>query len=130
MRTVGVVVLLALLATPAGAQSRHVLGYAGALGEWELTATVTATPSWWWGKEFSGPLRMKHVGICAQDGPEEKAGEMQLQISAFSSRLRATLLVAGEACTLSADFSDAYKGVLTCPGGRAVPLTLWLKELP
>ena len=37
--------------------------------------------------------------------------------------------VAGDACTLSARLSDAYKGVLTCPGGRTTPLTLWLKDL-
>ena len=29
------------LATPAGGQSRQVIGYAGVLGEWELIATVT-----------------------------------------------------------------------------------------
>jgi hypothetical protein len=126
VRALGLFILLPFLATPAAAQSRDVLGYAGVLGEWELTATVTATGAWW-GKQFSGPLTLKHVGLCTQEGPEEKAGEIHLQVSPFSSRLRATLSVAGEACTLNADLSDAYKGVMTCAGGRAVPLTLWLK---
>ena len=119
-------IVLALLATPAGAQSRDLLGYAGALGEWELTATVTATSSWW-GRKFSGPLTMKHVGICTQDGPEVKQGDIQLQLSPFSSRVLATISIAGEACTLSADTSPAAQGVMTCPGRPAVPLTLWLK---
>jgi hypothetical protein len=47
--------------------------------------------------EYAGPLTMKHVGICTQDGPEEKAGAMRLRIS--SSRLIATLSVAGVECT-------------------------------
>jgi len=125
VRTLALIVL-ALLATPAGAQSREVLGYAGVLGEWELTATVTARASWW-GQKFSGPLTMKHVGICTQDGPETKTGDIQLQLSPFSSRLQATISIAGEACTLSADASQAAQGVMTCTGRRAVPLTLWLK---
>jgi hypothetical protein len=39
-----------------------------------------------------------------------------------------TLTVAGDACTLNARLSDAYKGMLTCIGGRTTPLTLWLKD--
>jgi hypothetical protein len=119
-------IVLALLATPAGAQSREVLGYAGVLGEWELAATVTQTSSWW-GRKFSGPLTMKHVGICTQDGPEVKMGDIQLQLSPFSSRMQATISIAGEACTLSVDASRAAQGAMSCPGRRPVPLTLWLK---
>jgi hypothetical protein len=119
-------IVLALLATPAGGQSREVLGYAGVLGEWELTATVTQTSSWW-GQKFSGPLTMKHVGTCTQDGREVKMGDIQLQLSPFSSRVQATISIAGEACTLSVDASPAAQGAMSCPGRRPVPLTLWLK---
>ena len=45
---------------------------------------------------------MKHVGICTQDGPEEKTGEIRFQISALSSQLDAKLLVEGIECTYSA----------------------------
>jgi hypothetical protein len=91
---------LGALATPVSAQSLEVLGYAGVLGEWELTATIAemASPQ---GKEFSGPLTMKHVGLCTQDGPEEKMGEIRLKLSAAPSRLHATLSVDGEECTYS-----------------------------
>jgi len=117
---------LGALATPAGAQSLEVLGYAGVLGEWELTATVRETaPAR--SKEFSGPSTMRHVGLCTQDGPEEKAGELRLHLSATPSRLHATLSVAGEDCTYSASLSDAYTGMLACPGKGPVPLTLWVK---
>jgi hypothetical protein len=114
------------LAVPAQAQSLQVVGYAGVLGEWELTATVTETARMW-SREFSGPLSMKHVGICTQDGPEEKTGEIRFQISALSSQLDATLLVEGVACTYSARLSDPTSGLMACPDREAVPLKLWLK---
>ena len=114
------------LATSANAQSLQVIGYAGVLGEWELTATVTETASLRT-KEFSGPLTMKHVGVCTQDGPEQKTGEMHLQISASTSRLDATLLVAGVECSYSGRLSDSYTGTMTCPDREAVPLKLWVK---
>jgi hypothetical protein len=114
------------LAAPAQAKSLQLVGYAGVLGEWELTATVTESAPGRT-KEFSGPLSMKHVGICTQDGPEEKAGEIRFQISALSSRLDATLLVEGVACSYSAGLSDPYSGMMACPDREAVPLKLWLK---
>jgi hypothetical protein len=119
-------IVLGILATPASAQSLQVTGYSGYLGEWELTATVTETAS---GrkKEYSGPLTMKHVGVCSQDGPEEKTGEMRLQISASSSQLNATVSVAGVECTYSGRLSDSYTGTMDCPDRQAVPLKLWLK---
>ena len=80
MRALFLPIVLGALATPASAQSLQIVGYSGYLGEWELTATVTETASGHT-KEYSGPLTMKHVGLCTQDGPEEKTGEMRLQIS-------------------------------------------------
>ena len=108
------------------AQSLQVIGYAGVLGEWELTATVTENASWR-AKELSGPVTMTHVGLCTQDGPEVKTGEIRLQISGMSSRLTATLLVAGLECTYSGRLSDFYTGLMTCPDREAVPLRLWVK---
>ena len=123
--------LLLLLATgaltaPAQAKSLQLVGYAGVLGEWELTASVTENARGWT-EEFSGPFSMKHVGICTQDGPEEKTGEIRFRISAPSSRLDATLLVEGVACSYSAGPSDPYSGMMACPDREAVPLKLWLK---
>ena len=120
-------IALSVLAAPAGAaQPLQVLGYSGYLGEWELTATVTETAS---GSttEYSGPLTMKHVGICTQDGPEEKTGALRFRISASSSKLNATLSVAGVECTYSGDLSDSYTGTMNCPDRQGVPLKLWVK---
>ena len=125
MRAVFQLILLGALATPAGAQSFEVLGYAGELGEWELTATVTGK-TLNQANEFSGQLMMKHVGICTQDGPEEKSGEIRMQISQ-ASRMSATLWFDGVECTYAGHLSDAYKGAMRCPDRRAVPLIIWLK---
>jgi hypothetical protein len=126
VRALSAVIVLSAVAAPAQAQSREIIGYAGVLGEWEVNAKVTegvsARPH-----EFSGPLTMRHVGVCTQDGPEEKTGQLRLQISPSSSRLDATLLVAGVACTYSGRLSDSYTGIMTCPDRTAVPLRLWVR---
>ena len=126
MRALFLVIILGALTTPAQAQSLQVIGHAGHLGEWELTATVAGNVSSRT-KEYSGPLTMTHVGMCTQDGPEKKTGEMRFQISASLSRLIATLSVAGVECTYSGRLSDSYTGTMDCPDRQAVPLTLWVK---
>ena len=118
---------IVLIATAAQAQSLEVFGYAGVLGEWELTATVTEGASRRT-KEFSGPLTLTHVGLCSQDGPEQKSGEMRIQLlPPPSSRLNATLSVAGVECSYSGKLADFYTGMMTCPDREAVPLKLWVK---
>jgi hypothetical protein len=128
MRSVGIAAFLLLLGSgvdPAEAQSLEVLGQAGVLGEWELTANLAATNVS--RKEFSGPLLMKHVGLCTQDGPETKKGELRVQL-AGASRLKATLIMEGATtCTYQGQKSDAYKGMMRCPDQREVPLLIWLK---
>jgi hypothetical protein len=118
-------IALGALATPTQAQLLQLVGYSGFLGEWELTATVTENASG--GKEYAGPMTMKHVGICTQEGPEERSGEIRLQRSASLSRLNATLSVDGVDCTYSGQLSDSYTGTMSCPGREAVPLRLWVK---
>jgi hypothetical protein len=116
---------LALLATPADAEPVEAFGYMGHLGEWELSATLSPTGSPW-SKQLSGSLVLKHVGICTQDGPEQKTGELRLQISWFAS-IQAELKIDGIACTFRARSSDAYQGFMNCPDRSPLPLTLWLR---
>ena len=104
-------------------ETLEILGQAGVLGEWELTANLTATGTQ---KEFSGPLVMKHVGVCTVDGPEQKTGEIKLQLSS-ASRVQATLFVDGVACSYAGRKSDSYTGLLRCRAQRDVPLLMWLK---
>jgi hypothetical protein len=72
-------------------------------------------------------MSMKHVGICTQDGPEEKTGEIRFNISALTRQLNATFQVEGIECTYSARSSEPYSGLMACPDREAVPLKLWLK---
>ena len=127
MRAFLAAIVLSAIAVPAQAESREVVGYAGLLGEWELTAALAMSDS---GRmdEFSGPLTLKHVGLCTQDDPEERTGELRLQILTPSSRLNATLLVSGIECTYSGRLSNSYTGMMICPNRPAVPLRLWLKS--
>ncbi|MGY4474558.1 hypothetical protein [Bradyrhizobium sp. USDA 3364] len=108
---------------PLGAM--EILGQAGVLGEWELTGHLTESgpdaP-----RQFSGPLKMKHVGICTQDGPEERAGEIRLQLTA-DSQVTAELVLDGAPCTYSARKTHNYEGTLSCKGRAPVPLLVWLK---
>jgi len=119
---------LSLLAAPAGASSLQIVGYSGFLGEWELTATVKeddAAPA----KNYSGPLTMKHVGLCTQDGPEEKSGRIRVQMLPSSSHIEATLWVDGVECGYQGLLSNFYSGTMKCSGREAVPLKLWIDEV-
>jgi hypothetical protein len=122
-------VLLALIlpATPAAADPLQLVGYSGYLGEWELTAALTEDGSTT-AKEYSGPLSMKHVGLCKQDGPEEKSGKIRVLMMPSESRIKATLWVDGVECGYQGVLSDFYTGTMDCSGQERVPLKLWIKE--
>lgn len=114
------------MTTSAVAQPPQVVGYLGHLGEWELVAAVTESGSGRAG-EFSGPLTMKHIGLCSRDGPEEKSGHIRFQMPAAASWLNAKLVIAGEECSYSGRLSGSYNGMMDCPGRQAIPLQIWLK---
>ena len=78
-------------------------------------------------KEFAGALTIKHVGLCTQDGPEEKTGEIRFQLSGSASRMKARLLLDGVQCDYTGTLSESYTGTMSCPNRRPVPLVIWLK---
>ena len=125
MKAFGLAIMLGVVATSAPACALEVTGTSGFLSEWEVTASVTETAS---GRtrDDRGPLVMKHIGLCTQDGPVEKKGEMRLQISA-SSQLNATLSMPGTECTASGPLSDGYNGTMTCSDRQVIPLRLRVK---
>jgi hypothetical protein len=123
--------LLPLLAacavpSPTRADVLQVVGNAGVLGEWELTATITGAPSKQT-REMSGHLTMRHVGLCTQDGPEEKTGFIRVRAYGASARVEGTLVTDGVECAFTATADDAAPGTLMCPDRRAVPLSLSIK---
>ncbi|HEY2183841.1 MAG TPA: hypothetical protein VGH39_02505 [Xanthobacteraceae bacterium] len=129
----GIFFALVLLVHAASAQvqSLRLTGTAGYLSEWELNAEVTREPSGA-SEQFSGPLRMKHVGLCTVNGPEEKSGKLTVQItrSAASSRLQASLLLDdGARCDYTGQWSGRSAGTkstgtMDCSNAKGIPLTL------
>jgi hypothetical protein len=120
----GLLLTMSVAASAAQAQPLNVLGQAGVLGEWELTGDLTPTDAA--RKQFAGQVLMRHVGLCTQDGPEEKKGELRLKLSR-ASQVEATLLVGGVTCTYQGRKDHNYSGTMRCPGQRDVPLLLWLR---
>jgi hypothetical protein len=117
---------LGALAAPARAEPVKVFGYGGVLGEWELNADVTEKPSTRW-REYHGAVSITHVGLCTQDGPEQRKGEIRIEMIGSAARLKATMRLDGAECSYAATLSDAYKGTMTCPDRPAMPLTLWVR---
>lgn len=107
---------------PDNPESLDITGYGGRLGEWELTAAVVRTGE---DNELAGPLTLRHVGICTQDGPQEKRGEMRVRLSTFTPQIVAALTVDGVECAYRGPLSEAHFGELLCPDRRPIPITLW-----
>lgn len=127
MKSSWILLVLASLAAHAHSQALHLIGYFGDLGEWEISADVAVNPSART-KEFGGPLLLRHTGVCTQDGPEEKSGEIRLRLSESRSELQATLKFDGVECRFAGRLSsDRYTGLMSCPDRRAKQLNVWLK---
>jgi hypothetical protein len=124
--------LLLLVAGAASAQPLTVSGVAGYLSEWQLSGSVTETP----GGEFTGPLAIKHIGLCSHDGPQEEITEIRLRTTGFYprslisvpwSQVQATFIMEGVTCTLGGRFSGTYTGFMDCAGAKGIPVTLSVK---
>ena len=64
---------------------------------------------------------------CSQDGPLEKTGELQIKLVRLSSSIAAKVRLDGVECVYTGRLSDAYIGMMTCPGRRPVQLLLWMR---
>jgi hypothetical protein len=127
MRPVSFLLTLSVLVGPsARAEPLQIHGTTGYAGEYELSASVSEQNSNG-KKEFSGPLTVKHVGLCTHDGPKETVGEIRLELAKRSSRITATLDFDGSKCTYEGLFSEAYHGFMECGRDGSLPLRLWTK---
>jgi hypothetical protein len=125
MRAFAFASLIAVISVPAHAQSLQVSGNFGYLGEYEFSAEVIPKASNET-KEFSGPLIIRHIGLCTHNGPNQMDGQIQLQFSNMTSRIAATLLFDGQRCTYSGTMSKTVVGELVCSSG-ALPFSIWSK---
>ena len=69
----------ALAASAAVAQSMQIHGVTGYLSEYDLSAVVSGEAASGM-QELSGPLTIKHVGLCSHDGPNENSELYQARI--------------------------------------------------
>jgi hypothetical protein len=120
----------------AQAQPLQLVGTAGYLSEWEVRGTVTETVSPA-GREFSGSVVWKHVGICSANGPEEKRGVIKAQIYRTGPipRIDGTVSLEKAQCTFKGEFlgdflgkvpgnsSDRTSVFMDCSDAKGVPLT-------
>ena len=67
-------------------------------GEYELSSIVSEQVANGI-KEYSGPLAVKHVGLCTRDGPQETTGQIRFRLTGSSTRATATLVFEGVECT-------------------------------
>ena len=119
MRLVSFLLTLSVVAGPsARAEPLEIHGTTGYVGEYELSGSVSEQDLNG-KKEFSGPLTVKHVGLCTHDGPRETVGEIRFELAKLSSRIRATLDFDGSKCTYEGFLSESYHGFMDCGGGGA-----------
>jgi hypothetical protein len=127
-----VAVFLVGVAGAVSAQPLTVSGVAGYLSEWQLSGSVTETA----GGEFTGPLAIKHIGLCSHDGPQEEVTEIRLRTTGFDPRSRvpapwsqvqASFIMEGVTCAFGGRFSGTYTGFMDCAGAKGVPVTLSVK---
>jgi hypothetical protein len=126
MRSLSLLLILNVLAGPAGAEPLQIHGITGYTGEYELTGSVSEQDLNG-KKEFSGPLTVKHVGLCMHDGPKETVGEIRFDLDKSSSRIIATLDFEGSKCAYKGIFSESYHGFMDCGREGSLPLRLWTK---
>ena len=127
MRTLFFFIAVVSVAAPVRAQSVLQLhGQTGYLGEYELSGTVSEQSAN--GRtEFSGPLVVKHVGLCTHAGPQETTSRIKLQIAESSRRVMATVAFEGLACTYQGVLSESYHGFMNCDNQTSLPFRLWIK---
>jgi hypothetical protein len=127
MRALLMCAAAAVLATHVRGHSvLQLYGKTGYLGEYELSATVSEQISN--GKtEFSGPLVVKHVGLCTHTGPQEATSEIKLQFAGSSQRVTAKLVFEGVDCTYHGVLTESYDGFMDCADHTSLPLKLWTK---
>ena len=126
MRPVGFLLILSILAAPARAEPLQIHGTTGYAGEYELSGSVSEQ-NLNGKKEFSGPLTVRHVGLCTRDGPKETIGQIRFELAKSSSGIAATLDFDGSKCAYKGILSESYRGFMDCGREGSLPLRLWTK---
>jgi hypothetical protein len=113
--------------TAAGAEPYAANGQVGYLQEWEFEASLAKSVSG--GRiEYSGPMTLRHVGLCSVNGVEVKSGNLRLTMSRAPGAAEGTLAMEGDNCRIVASQAPSYSGLLTCRNGQGVPISFSIEE--
>jgi hypothetical protein len=126
MRPVSFLLILSIVPASTQAGPLQIHGTTGYVSEYELSGSVSEQNLN--GKKiFSGPLIVRHVGLCTHDGPKETIGEIRFELTPSSSRVTATLDFDTNKCTYKGMLSESYHGFMDCGREGSIPLRLWTK---
>ncbi len=103
------------------AQSYVATGQVGYLSEWELNASLRKTVTGD-GVDYSGPVTLRHVGLCSSNGVEEKSGIIELRTFPKYSRVEGSLKMQDGDCHFIASAPSSYSGLLNCPDAQGIPI--------
>jgi hypothetical protein len=125
--TLFVAISICIVAAAAAAEPYAASGQVGYLQEWELKASLAKTVS---GSkiEYSGPVTLRHIGLCSVNGVEEKSGKIRLTMSRTPAAAEGTLALEGDSCRIVANQAPSYSGLLTCRNGQGVPISFSIEE--
>ncbi|MGY8661796.1 hypothetical protein Q3C01_05430 [Bradyrhizobium sp. UFLA05-109] len=126
MRPVSFLLTLTILTLPVCSEPLQIHGTTGYAGEYELIGSVSEQ-NLNGKREFSGPLTVRHVGLCTHDGPKETIGEIRFELAKSSSRITATLDFDAGKCAYKGVLSESYQGFMDCGREGSLPLRLWTK---
>jgi hypothetical protein len=108
----------------ADARSLQISGVTGYISDYQLSASVSSDTSG--GVEaLSGPLVIKHVGLCTHEGPNETVSQIRIEFVNEAAPVIATLQFDGHECSYRGPLSETRIGVLACDRGLSLPLRLW-----
>jgi len=111
----------------ADAQTARVAGIAGYLSEWEFSGELqrNGVDS----DEFRGSLTWKHVGLCSVNGPEEKSGDVTIEISRTrpAPEIHVAFRFDGAQCRYNGPLSENSRGHMDCSDARGIPLALSIR---
>lgn len=124
MRAFSLLLVANVFALPVNAETLQIHGVTGYAGEYELSGTASRQDLNG-ARTFSGPLTVKHVGLCTRDGPKESVSEIRVDLDKRSSRITATLDFEGSKCTYRGVFSESYHGFMDCGRDGSFPLRIW-----
>jgi hypothetical protein len=78
------------------------------------------------GADYSGPVTLRHVGLCSANGTGEKPDVMHLNVSPLY--LEGTLTIDDDCCHIVASATASYTGPLSCRNGQSVPIHFSIGE--